>query len=80
MSLLCISVAATIYSSGNRSIAEEFEVGTEVATLGLSLYQLGFGIGPLIWVCRLARSGLPGLSHQLLMIPSHRYRRTMAVE
>jgi MFS transporter, DHA1 family, multidrug resistance protein len=41
--------ASSSYSPGTQYIAREFQVGTQVATLGTSLFLLGFGIGPLIW-------------------------------
>lgn len=31
-------------------MTDEYGVGTEVVTLGLSIYQLGFAAGPLIFV------------------------------
>ncbi|OCK74066.1 MFS general substrate transporter [Lepidopterella palustris CBS 459.81] len=36
------------YSSGAPEISSEFHVSSEVATLGLSMYILGFAIGPLL--------------------------------
>lgn len=41
--------ASSSYSAGTAQIAEEFGVGTQVATLGTTLFLLGFGIGPLLW-------------------------------
>ncbi|KAI1102349.1 polyamine transporter 1 [Jackrogersella minutella] len=41
--------ASSSYSAGTTQIAEEFNVGTQVATLGTTLFLLGFGIGPLLW-------------------------------
>lgn len=41
--------ASSVYSSAVTEIAEEFHVGTEVSTLGVSLLLFGFGLGPLIW-------------------------------
>jgi len=41
--------ASSSYSPGTQYIAREYHVGTQVATLGTSLFLLGFGIGPLIW-------------------------------
>ncbi|KAM3537124.1 hypothetical protein ARSEF1564_009952 [Beauveria bassiana] len=41
--------ASAAYSSGTEQIAKEFNVGTQVATLGTTLYLFGFGIGPLLW-------------------------------
>ncbi|KAF7552235.1 hypothetical protein G7Z17_g4451 [Cylindrodendrum hubeiense] len=41
--------ASSSYSAGTELIAKEFHVGTQVATLGTSLYLFGFGLGPLLW-------------------------------
>jgi MFS family permease len=41
--------ASSSYSPGTRQIAQEFHVGTQVATLGTTLFLFGFGIGPLLW-------------------------------
>ncbi|UZP38322.1 hypothetical protein NXS19_006138 [Fusarium pseudograminearum] len=41
--------ASSSYSSGTRQVAEQFSVGTQVATLGTTLFLVGFGIGPLLW-------------------------------
>ncbi|KAH8681639.1 major facilitator superfamily domain-containing protein, partial [Xylariales sp. PMI_506] len=41
--------ASSSYSAGTSLIAEDFHVGTQVATLGTSLFLLGFGLGPLLW-------------------------------
>lgn len=41
--------ASSSYSSGTRQVAEHFHVGTQVATLGTTLFLVGFGIGPLLW-------------------------------
>jgi MFS family permease len=41
--------ASSAYSAGTKQVAEEFHVGTQVATLGTTLFLFGFGIGPLLW-------------------------------
>lgn len=41
--------ASSAYSAGTRQVAKEFHVGTQVATLGTTLFLFGFGIGPLLW-------------------------------
>ncbi|KAI0014681.1 polyamine transporter 1 [Xylariomycetidae sp. FL0641] len=41
--------ASSSYSAGTRAIAREFGVGEQVATLGTTLFLLGFGLGPLLW-------------------------------
>ncbi|KAK5938573.1 hypothetical protein PMZ80_008762 [Knufia obscura] len=41
--------ASSCYSAGTEQIAQHFHVGTQVATLGTTLFLFGFGIGPLLW-------------------------------
>ncbi|KAJ5304658.1 uncharacterized protein N7443_004318 [Penicillium atrosanguineum] len=40
---------SSIYSPAISVISPEFHVSTEVGTLGLSLYVLGFAVGPCLW-------------------------------
>ncbi|KAL7415199.1 major facilitator superfamily domain-containing protein [Mrakia frigida] len=47
---LCIAFASSAYSGGVNQIAEALNVKSqEIMILGISLYVLGFGAGPLIW-------------------------------
>lgn len=41
--------ASSVFSPGLPQIAKQFDISIEVATLGLTLLLLGFGIGPLLW-------------------------------
>jgi DHA1 family multidrug resistance protein-like MFS transporter len=41
--------ASSTFSPGTVDVSKEFHVGTQVATLGTSLFLFGFGIGPLLW-------------------------------
>ncbi|KAI1450571.1 polyamine transporter 1 [Annulohypoxylon stygium] len=41
--------ASSSYSAGTAQVAEYFHVGKQVATLGTTLFLVGFGIGPLLW-------------------------------
>lgn len=43
------SFASAIFSSTVGHVGEEFGISTEVATLGVTLYVLGFSAGPTIW-------------------------------
>lgn len=40
---------SSVYSPAVNEIAQEFNVGSEVSILGISLLLVGFGIGPLVW-------------------------------
>lgn len=46
---LIISLASSGYSGSIKGIIRYFDVAEEVATLGLSLFVIGFSVGPLIW-------------------------------
>jgi DHA1 family multidrug resistance protein-like MFS transporter len=44
-----VTFASSIFSSGIRPISAEFHISNEVATLGTSLFVLGFAVGPLVY-------------------------------
>ena len=44
-----VTFASSVFSAGLRVVAVEFNVSVEVATLGTSLFVLGFAVGPLVW-------------------------------
>lgn len=46
---LAIAFVSTAYSGGLTQILIDFKVSTEVVILGMSLFVLGFAIGPLLW-------------------------------
>ncbi|MCJ1438100.1 MFS siderochrome iron transporter 1 [Xylographa pallens] len=46
---LCVSFASSAYTGDLQQVIEEFGCSDEVATLGLSLFVLGFAFGPLLW-------------------------------
>lgn len=46
---LAVSFVSTAYSGGVDEVITTFGIGTEVAILGISLFVLGFAIGPLFW-------------------------------
>ncbi|KAI5195387.1 hypothetical protein AUEXF2481DRAFT_103146 [Aureobasidium subglaciale EXF-2481] len=46
---LSVYVGSAIYTSGLPFMTQEFGVSTEVITIGLTLYVLGYGIGPMIF-------------------------------
>lgn len=41
--------ASASYAAGTRQVAHEFNIGEQTATLGTTLFLLGFGLGPLVW-------------------------------
>ncbi|CVL10149.1 hypothetical protein FPRO06_02492 [Fusarium proliferatum] len=46
---LAVTFTSTAYSGGLSSILMHFHVSTEVAILGVSMFVVGFALGPLIW-------------------------------
>ncbi|KAF9890801.1 hypothetical protein FE257_005371 [Aspergillus nanangensis] len=44
-----VTLVSSAYSGAITQIKTQFHVPTETATLGVSLYVLGFALGPLIW-------------------------------
>lgn len=49
MSTMVVSITSSAYSGSTSEITVDLHVSTEVATIGLSLYVLGFAVGPLFW-------------------------------
>src|SRR5205809_5220209 len=46
---LLAAFGSSIFSSATRAVAAHFHVGAEVGVLGVSLYVLGFAVGPIFW-------------------------------
>ncbi|KAL4918508.1 hypothetical protein BDW62DRAFT_200882 [Aspergillus aurantiobrunneus] len=46
---LAVALVSSAYSGGLPEILQEFDIGSEVGTLGLSLFVVGFAVGPLLW-------------------------------
>ncbi|KOG96835.1 Flr1p DI49_5177 [Saccharomyces eubayanus] len=60
MILTCVTyMGSSIYTPGQEYIQSEFKVGHVVATLNLSMYVLGYGLGPIIFspLSEIARFG-----------------------
>ncbi|KAI0166609.1 major facilitator superfamily domain-containing protein [Xylariaceae sp. FL1272] len=49
IAVLAVAFVSTAYSSSLGSIIDEFEISPELALSGVSLFVLGFAIGPLFW-------------------------------
>lgn len=45
---LAVAFVSSAYSGGSREVIAEFGCSQEVYTLGISLFVLGFAIGPLL--------------------------------
>jgi len=44
-----IYIGSAIFTSGEQGVIKQFGVSQEVATLGLTLFVAGYGLGPMIW-------------------------------
>lgn len=49
LSTLAVAFVSTAYSGGVSEVIRDFHVSTEIAILGISLFVMGFAIGPLVW-------------------------------
>jgi hypothetical protein len=47
-SVLVVSFCSSAFSGGILQIMKEFNVSQEIVTLGVSLFVLGFALGPLL--------------------------------
>ena len=44
-----VYIGSAIYTAGIETIVKDFGVSQTKATLGLTLFVIGYGIGPLLW-------------------------------
>jgi MFS family permease len=49
MSAFCVAFSSSAYAAAIPGVMREFGPNLDVALLGLSLFVLGFGLGPLVW-------------------------------
>ncbi|KAF3064394.1 putative transporter C36.03c [Daldinia childiae] len=49
IAVLAVTFVSTAYSGGIGEVIREFRVDEEIAILGISLFVLGFAVGPLLW-------------------------------
>ncbi|KAI1102655.1 polyamine transporter 1 [Jackrogersella minutella] len=49
IAVLAVTFVSTAYSGGIGTVITEFKISEEVAILGISLFVIGFALGPLIW-------------------------------
>ncbi|KAI6087175.1 MFS general substrate transporter [Hypoxylon rubiginosum] len=47
--VLAVAFVSTAYSGGVNEVIREFNISSEVSILGVSLFVLGFALGPLLW-------------------------------
>ncbi|KAM3071372.1 GTPase-activating protein [Clarireedia jacksonii] len=44
-----VYIGSAIYSAGTQGVMEQFHVSQVAATLGLTLFVAGYGLGPMVW-------------------------------
>ncbi|KAI1344293.1 major facilitator superfamily transporter [Xylariaceae sp. FL0016] len=49
IAVLAVAFVSTAYSGGISEVIKEFQVDSEIAILGISLFVVGFAVGPLLW-------------------------------
>ena len=49
LNTMSATFASSIFSASSPFIARQYEIGTEVSILGLSLFIAGFAVGPILW-------------------------------
>ncbi|EXJ89070.1 hypothetical protein A1O3_02134 [Capronia epimyces CBS 606.96] len=62
-----VTAASSVYSGGMEGVMEEFHCSNSAAALGLSLFVVGYGIGPMIWG---PLSEIPQIGRNLVYIPT----------
>ncbi|KXH60373.1 major facilitator superfamily transporter [Colletotrichum salicis] len=49
LATLAVAFVSTAYSGGIAEVIRDFKVSTEIGILGVSLFVVGFAVGPLMW-------------------------------
>ncbi|CAP95407.1 Pc21g05100 [Penicillium rubens Wisconsin 54-1255] len=69
LSVFAVTFTSSAYSVSANEVFKDFDISTEVFIVGLSLFVLGFAIGPAVWANIGLRSELYG--RQILWIITH---------
>ncbi|KAJ8100180.1 major facilitator superfamily domain-containing protein [Lipomyces tetrasporus] len=62
-----VTVTSSIYSGGMQGVMKAYDCSSAVAALGLSLFVLGYGLGPVVWG---PLSEIPAIGRNLVYIPT----------
>lgn len=54
-----VYIGSAIYSAGTLDIVEKFHVSQVAATLGITLFVAGYGLGPMVWVSKTSEPNFP---------------------
>lgn len=64
---MAVYMASSVYVPGEQEVSEEFKVGPTPAALGLAMYVLGYGIGPLLFA---PLSEIPAVGRNWVYVPT----------
>jgi MFS transporter, DHA1 family, multidrug resistance protein len=64
---LSVYGASSMYVPGEQGVMERFHVGPAPAALGLAIYVMGYGVGPLIWA---PLSEIPAVGRNWVYVPT----------
>lgn len=67
-SVFAVTFTSSAYSVSATEVFQDFDISTEVFILGLSLFVLGFAIGPTLWGPLVSPSMFPGFEGRKLTI------------
>jgi MFS transporter, DHA1 family, multidrug resistance protein len=59
--------ASSMYVAGEQEVMERFHVGPTAASLGLAIYVIGYGVGPLLWA---PLSEIPAIGRNWIYTPT----------
>ncbi|OHE92539.1 major facilitator superfamily transporter [Colletotrichum orchidophilum] len=65
--VIAVYAGASIYTVGTHGVREQFGVSEVVALLGLTVFVLGYGLGPMVWG---PLSEIPQIGRNLIYIPA----------
>jgi DHA1 family multidrug resistance protein-like MFS transporter len=60
--------SSSMYVAGQEGIMEHFSVSAEVASLGLALFVVGYGVGPMLWA---PLSEIPIIGRNWIYVPTY---------
>lgn len=64
---MAVYAASSMYVPGEQGVSAEFKVGATPAALGLAMYVLGYGIGPLLFA---PLSEIPAIGRNWVYVPT----------
>jgi DHA1 family multidrug resistance protein-like MFS transporter len=64
---LAVYGSSSMYVPGEQGMMNEFHVGSTAAAMGLAIYVIGYGVGPLLWA---PLSEIASIGRNLVYIPT----------